>query len=203
MQIAILGAGSVGTALAAACRRVGHEVRVGLRDPDDPKHGDVPGRTTLAAAIDGADVAILAVPAGALPDLLEAVTFRPPTVVLDATNAVGAPPPGGASTVGSFVRGAVAPEVPVAKAFNTIGAEHMVDGMVDGRAAFLPVAGDPEAASAAVDLARAIGFDAFDIGGLDAIEMVEDHARLWIHLMRRGWGRGFGFGVLGRPQTGS
>jgi hypothetical protein len=48
-------------------------------------------------------------------------------------------------------------------------------------------------------LARAIGFDVADLGGPECVGMVEDAARLWIHLaFRAGWGRDFGFGVL-RP----
>lgn len=199
MRIAVIGAGSVGRALASAFGRLGHDVRVGVRDPDDPRHGGLTARATTEEAVDGAEVVVLAVPAGALPDLLASLSLAPPAIVVDATNAVGGPAPGGASTVGAFVRSAVPPEVPVVKAFNTIGAEHMVDGQVGGVAAFLPVAGDAGGLDVVVDLARSIGFDAVPLGGIDAVEMVENHARLWIHLMRSGWGRDFGFAVVGAP----
>jgi NAD(P)-dependent dehydrogenase (short-subunit alcohol dehydrogenase family) len=43
------------------------------------------------------------------------------------------------------------------------------------------------------------GFDVADLGGREHIALVEDHARLWIHLaFRRGWGRQFAFTVT-RP----
>jgi predicted dinucleotide-binding enzyme len=200
MRIAIVGAGSVGTALAEACRRLGHDVAVGVRDPDDPKHADVDGRTTTAAAVAGADLVVLAVPAGAVPDALDGLPLAAPTVVVDATNAVAGPVPGGAPTVAAYVRSVLDPGIPLVKAFNTIGAEHMVSGTVDGHPAFMPVAGDDGGVDVVVDLARAIGFDAVALGGIDAVPMVEGHARLWIHLMRSGWGRGFGFGVLGQPD---
>jgi hypothetical protein len=87
----------------------------------------------------------------------------------------------------------------VVKAFNTIGAEHLGDGRIEGRALFLPVAGDDAGRPLAVELARSLGFDVADLGGPDAIRLVEDHARLWIHLaFRCGWGRSFGFQVARR-----
>lgn len=199
MEIAIIGAGSVGTALATAFRRVGHQVRVGLRDPDGPRHVDVEGRTGMAEAVRGAQLVVLAVPASALGDLVPTLQLAPPTIVVDASNAVAGPAPGGAPTVGAFVRSAVPEAVPVVKAFNTIGAEHMVDGRVAGQRAFLPVAGDEAGLDTVVDLARTIGFDAVAVGGIDAIELVEHHARLWIQLMREGMGRDFGFALIGGP----
>lgn len=197
MRIAIIGAGSVGRHLAQGCRRLGHDVAIGVRDPDDPKHHDVEGRSTVADAVAGAALAIIAVPASALPDLLATLAVEPPTIVVDATNAVGAPVPGGAETVGAYVRSRLPADVPVVKAFDTIGAEHLVDGTIDGRAAFLPIAGDPEGCEVVLGLARDLGFDAVALGGPEAIGLVEDHARLWIHLMRSGWGRSFGFAVIG------
>jgi 8-hydroxy-5-deazaflavin:NADPH oxidoreductase len=199
VQIGIIGAGSVGHALSEAFRRLGHDVVVGVRDPDDPRHADVVGRGTVGGAVSGSAVVLLAVPAPALPGLLPELPLAPPTVVVDATNAVGSAPPGGYATVGAYVRAVIDPAVPVVKAFNTIGAEHMSDGRVDGEPAFLPVAGDSAGADLVVGLARDIGFDAVWLGDADSVGMVEDHARLWIHLMRSRWGRAFGFGVLGRP----
>ena len=202
MRIAVVGAGSVGSALCEAFRRVGHDVVIGVRDPAGERYADLDGVATPAAAVEGAEVVVLAVPVGALVGVLDALPLRAPAVVVDATNAVGGPPPGGAATVADFVRSRVATDVAVVKAFDTIGAEHMVDGRVGGQPAFLPVAGDDAGIGVVVDLARSIGFDAVPLGGLDAAGLVEDHARLWIHLMRSGWGRDFGFAVVGEPQRG-
>ncbi len=199
MRIAVIGAGSVGTALSEAFVRLGHDVRVGVRDPDAARHSEVEGRATPERAVDGAQVVVLAVPAGVLPELLTSLSLVPPVIVVDATNAIAGPVPGGEPTVGAFVRSVVDPDVPVVKAFNTIGAEHLATGQVGGHAAFMPVAGDNDGLDVVVDLARSIGFDAVPLGGVDAIGLVEDHARLWIHLMRSGWGRDFGFAVLGSP----
>ena len=202
MRIAVIGAGSVGRNLAAATRALGHEVAIGVRDPDDPRHADVGGRATPAAATKGADLVALAVPAAAVADAVGGLTLGAPTVVVDATNAVGAPPPDGFATMGAYTRSLVPEDVPVVKAFNTIGAEHFVHAAVDGTAAFLPIAGDPAGVEVVEGLARAMGFDVAVLGGPEAVPLVEDHARLWIHLMRTGWGRGFAFAVLGGPARG-
>lgn len=200
MRIAVIGAGSVGRGLAAATADLGHDVTVGVRDPDDPRHADLPNRAVPGGAADGADLVALAVPAAAVAAAVAGLTLASPAVVVDATNAVGGPPPEGFDTMGAFTRSLVPEGVAVVKAFNTIGAEHLTTGRVGDIPAFLPIAGDPSGTEVVLPLARAMGFDAVDLGGPEAIRLVEDHARLWIHLMRTGWGRGFGFAVLGGPR---
>jgi predicted dinucleotide-binding enzyme len=89
--------------------------------------------------------------------------------------------------------------VAVVKAFNTVGAEAILDPVIDGRPAFLPIAGPPGAAETVRELAAAIGFDARVIGGPAEVHHLEAHARLWIHLaFRAGLGRGFGFALVDR-----
>ena len=200
MRIAVIGAGSVGRGLAAATTALGHDVVIGVRDPDDPRHAALANRATPRDASEGADLVALAVPAAAVADAVAGLTLTPPTVVVDATNAVGGPPPDGFDSMGAFTGSLVPDGVPVVKAFNTIGAEHLATGQVDGAPAFLPIAGDPAGVEVVLPLARAMGFDAVALGGPEAIALVEAHARLWIHLMRTGWGRGFGFAVLGGPR---
>lgn len=203
MRIAVIGAGSVGRALAGGLARAGHEVVVGVRNPDDPKHAGVEHElASLAEAVAGAAVVILAVPAPTLPEVVPALGLAPGTVVADATNAVGTPPADGHATVGALVASLVPEGVAVVKAFDTIGAEHLATGTVDGTPAFLPIAGDPAGIPTVVALATDLGFDAVALGGPEAIPLVEDHARLWIHLMRTGWGRHFGFAVVGTPNRG-
>jgi glycerol-3-phosphate dehydrogenase (NAD(P)+) len=87
-RIAVLGAGSWGTALAVHCRRVGHEVRLWGRDPalmDEITRtrentaylpairvGDgVTATASLAAALDGAPIVIAAVPSHGMRHVLQ------------------------------------------------------------------------------------------------------------------------------------
>jgi predicted dinucleotide-binding enzyme len=198
-RIAVIGAGSVGRALAGGLRAAGHDVTFGVRDPADPRHAAIGAVATTADATRGAEVVILAVPANAVPTLVPALGFGAGQVVLDATNAVRDPVPGGFATMGELVGSLLPDGVALAKAFDTIGAEHLGDGRITDSGLFLPVAGDPAAVDIAVALAGDLGFAVAPLGGRERFAMVEDHARLWIHLaFGCGWGRGFGFAVV-RP----
>jgi len=62
MRIAVIGTGSVGRTLTDGFRRIGHEVVVGTRDPDQtrtkPEWSEEAGLTTFAEAGAGADVVV-------------------------------------------------------------------------------------------------------------------------------------------------
>src|SRR4051794_21677169 len=70
MQIAIIGAGNVGTALASSLTRAGHDVTIAAAHPEHAQ--DVAAKTgataarTNAEATKTADVVVLAIPATAL-----------------------------------------------------------------------------------------------------------------------------------------
>ncbi len=197
--VAVVGPGKVGSQLVRGLARAGHQVLVGARDASRAAElAALEGVSVLdpAAATAGAEVVVLAVPVTALADTVASVGDLAGKVVVDATNAVTSPVPDGYDTVAAYVAH-LAPGAAVVKAFNTIGAEHLADGQVGGVAAFLPVAGDDTGRPVVVELASSVGFDVADLGGPDAVRLVEDAARLWIHLaFKCGWGRDFGFGVL-------
>ena len=201
-SVAVVGAGKVGVALAGGLLAAGHRVALGVRDPDNPKHE--PLRSTLSLtsqneAAGGAEVVVLAVPATALGEVVPSLGLRSGQVIADATNAVREPIPRDFETVGAFVVSLVPDGVAVVKAFNTIGAEHLGDGRFGERAAFLTIAGDDAGRPVVSALASDLGFEVAELGGRERFGMVEDHARLWIHLaFGCGWGRDFGFTVA-RP----
>ena len=201
-RIAIIGAGSVGAALTTGLAGVGHDVRVGVRAPDDPKHDALRSQatvTTLAEASTGAEVVILAVPADAVEASIAALDLGAGQVLLDAANAVRQPVPGGHDTVGDLTASLLPEGVSLAKAFNTIGAEHMVGARPDGTRPFLPLAGDDDATAVAQELADGLGFDTVVVGDRSAFHHLEAHAALWIHLaFACGWGRNFAFEVVRR-----
>lgn len=192
--IAIIGAGNVGTALGTGLAAHGHAVTYGVRNPDDTRYQALPAVTTMQAATDAADVVILATPCVAVPEVLRGLALRAGQTVIDATNAVRTPPPEGFATMGDLVASLVPDGVTVAKAFNTIGAEHLGNGTVNGQAAFLPVAGDDAAAKTAFGLATDLGFDVVVLGDREQFGLMEAFAKVWIQLaFGCGLGRDFGF----------
>ena len=71
MQIAIIGAGNVGTALTTALTRAGHKVTITSRDPNDAARVASSDRAhavpTIADAVAGAAVVVPAVPFSSFP----------------------------------------------------------------------------------------------------------------------------------------
>ncbi|MDJ0769585.1 MAG: NAD(P)-binding domain-containing protein [Ilumatobacter sp.] len=199
LDIAVLGAGVVGTNLARRFAELGHAVTFGARDVASGKVlaalDAVEGASALpiADAVAAADIAVLAVPYGAIGDVLGAIGDPADTVLVDATNPVGESLPDGAASIVDIIHERH-PSAQVVKAFNTIGAEAYLEPRTDAGAYFLPIAGPSGAAERVRDLAAAMGFDALVIGDVDAAPLLESHAQLWIHLaFRTGLGRGFGF----------
>lgn len=205
--VAVVGAGNVGGHLARRLAELGHTVLLAARDPLSASvvatSAAVPSAVVadLATAGRDADVVVLAVPAPAVSEAVAQLLADRPAgrrlVVVDATNDVAgldrSPYERIVEAVGDRT------EVEVVKAFNTIGAEAILDPVIDGRRAFLPVAGPAGSAADIRDLAEAIGFDALVIGGPDTVHHLEAHARLWIHLaFRCGFGRDLGFALVQR-----
>lgn len=200
MHVAILGTGSVGSALGAGWVEQGHDVVFGSRNPDSADVqslvdvlGDAATATDLEDAASQGEVVVLAVPGAAVVglarELASALAGKP---VVDATNTYSPPPDRSlAETVAD-----AAPDAWVVKAFNTIGANRFTDPVIGGETATMFLAGDDlDANDAVAGLAEDLGFDAFDVGGLDAAGMLEDLARFWIYLSR-GHGRDIGFRLL-------
>lgn len=180
MRIGIVGAGNIGSALTTRFTAAGYEVQVA--NSRGPETLTELARATGARAVPvgeaarGADVVVITIPEGKVPDL--------PAGVLDgaAANAVvidtGNYYPERDGRIDAIEKGTtesrwVADQLghPVVKAFNTIYARHLLElGRPSGHAGriALPVAGDDPAAKRKVmDLVEAIGFDAVDAGSID------------------------------------
>ena len=197
--IAVIGAGSVGSAVGRGLAASGHEVTYGVRDPGDAKHAGLGRVTTPADAVAGADVVVLAVPASAVADTVPQLGLVAGQILVDATNAVGSPVPHGFATMGDLTASLVPDGVHVVKAFNTVGAEHLGDGRTRHGGVFLPIAGDPAGTETVAALATGLGHEVAVVGGREFFGMVEDHARLWIRLaFGCGFGRQFAF-TVSRP----
>ena len=131
MDIAIIGTGFIGTTLGRALVGAGHHVTFGSRHAGDGA-ADVDGVgadvVSVGDAIARSDVLILALPGPAVSELTAAHgSGLAGTLVIDATNQMGAAVANSRSALPSTVR--------YARAFNTLGGENMADpSFADGPA---------------------------------------------------------------------
>lgn len=178
MRIAIIGAGSMGQALARHLARLGHEVALSnSRGPESlgslvDDLGPGVSAAEAKAAVAPAEVVFVAIPYKAVEETLPAAGPYDGKVVVDLTNyfpprdGVQLDPKAEASTavVARHLAGAR-----VVKAFNTIWSKRLED---DARPAgpdqlAIPVAGDdPEAVALVAGLVRDMGFAPVQSGPL-------------------------------------
>lgn len=208
-RILIIGAGHIGRALGETWRAQGHDIRFGVRNPDDGKHADLSGFALQAASARGdADIVVLATPFEAARRIVGQMSGLDGAIVIDCTNplifadgrlqlAVGH------STSGAEEIAAAIPGAFVFKAFNQTGAENMAAARQYPSRPVMFVAGDnaslkPEVMGLVADL----GFEPVDAGPLAAARLLEPLAMLWIELaLKLGQGRDFAFGLLRKPNN--
>lgn len=202
--IAILGAGSVGSALASRLVPLGLDVRFGVRGPKGP-HPEVPAairgaqRLSPADAVSGAGIVFLAVPAEAALETARAARLQAGQVLVDCTNPLlwergvewNRPPQGSQSQA----LAAALPGIAVVKGFNHFGAEVTANPALRGGPADAFFAGDDSASKAQVmELAARMGVRPHDAGPLRNAAVLENLAVLWIQLaIAGGMGRDFSF----------
>jgi len=202
MRIAILGAGSVGRALAQRFVGAGHQLAFGVRDPLATKHHDarelgefLPNERAVADA----ELVVVALPWAAAEAALRplAAALRDKLVV-DATNPIRADFSGlefGADDSAAERIQRLLPEAKVVKAFNTTGAANLTDPAYPRGPVTMLIAGDdPGAVETVRGLATAAGFEALAVGPLVMARQLEQLAWLWIHLAyKTGLGPDFAF----------
>jgi hypothetical protein len=196
MEIAIIGAGNVGRGLAAAAVQAGHSVAISATEAENARAAaDASGARAAVsnlAAVEGADVVVLAVPYAAVEEIAsELATALDGKIVIDVTNR---PTPDLASAHPETVSAAEAiqarlPRARVVKAFNTIFAGRLASPVLDGTQLDGFVAADDDLAKARVlELVRSLGFRPVDAGPLGFARTLESMAWLNISLnMRNGW----------------
>jgi predicted dinucleotide-binding enzyme len=209
MNIAIIGAGNVGKALATAGVRAGHDVTLAATTPESAAEaakatGAKAARSSVEAVKD-AELVILAVPSSKLDDVIgqlgSALTDK---AVIDTTNRVNRQDPG-AVLDGSSIAERIQKQLPkahVVKAFNYAFHERQVDPMVDGLKLDGFVAGDDQAAKdKTLRFAESIGFRPIDAGPLVMARVLEGMALLIILLqIQNNWPRQNGWKLVGPPH---
>ena len=218
MNIAIIGAGNVGKALAGASVKAGHSVTVSSEHPENAQFlADQVGARAVASnqgAVAAADIVVLAVPYGAVLDIVEELGGAlDGKIVVDATNQVR-PDMSGLINEGTSVAEMIqvrAPKAKVVKAFNTALAARQAEPTVQDTQLDGFVAGDDAIAKAKVlEYVGSLGFKPIDAGPLVMARALEAMALLNIFLqVRNGWDWQSGWKLVGptgaqaqeRPQA--
>jgi|NOAtaT_6_FD_contig_41_7343238_length_2114_multi_6_in_0_out_0_1 predicted dinucleotide-binding enzyme len=206
MKIAIIGAGSVGRALGSSWQKLKHEVTYVVRNPEDPKHADlsVGARVVREGAISpDVEVIVLATPWTSTEAAARQIAHLKGKVVIDATNALKSDLSGilfgHTDSAGEHVQRWLK-DLHVVKAFNTIGANIMENPKFGLDKAVLYIAGNHAPAKEIVlKLASDIGFEALDMGPIEAARFTEVLAMTWIlTAYRLGKGREIAFALKKR-----
>lgn len=203
MTIAVVGTGNIGGRLAVAWARAGHSVRLGTRTIEDEKinaliaqYPSLISAHLPADAVSKAEVVLVAVPASAAFTVVQSLGDLSGKIIIDAMNAVFRKPEPFERTSQAIQQASGSTRI--VKAFNTIGAENMDNPWYGDQVADMFIAGDhPEDRVVVQKLAEDIGFNVYDIGGLERETVMEQMALFWGALaFGAGLGRNIAFKVL-------
>jgi predicted dinucleotide-binding enzyme len=204
MNIAIIGSGNVGGALARQWIKAGHQIRIGAQFPLSDKNLLLAAQigkerfTSIPEAIQQSEVVLLAIPPAAIEAVSHAMGDVSGKTLIDATNTM-AQSPTMYDTVYHFL--AATTNAAVVKCFNSTGFENMLDPVYEGKGIDMFMAGDDaHAKKIAHQLALDAGFGAcIDFGLADKVLLLEQFAKAWINLaIWQKHGRNIAFRVVSR-----
>jgi predicted dinucleotide-binding enzyme len=211
MDIAFIGIGQVGAALAGNLAALGHKVTIAARDPNSKSVQAALTKypqlqiATPSLAIAPAEIVFLATPFSANQTALAEAGDLSGKILVDCTNPVGANLSHGLDSKqsgGEFVQNLV-PTAKVVKAFTIYGFENFEDsnypGYGDLKPAMLLAGDDPEAKQQVSALCRELGWEPVDTGNLATSLHLEHMTLLWIKMARvQGLGADFVWAKLNR-----
>ncbi len=193
MKIGIIGSGDVAKSLAKGFLKHSHEVMLGTRDAaklagfaaENP--GAKVGGFADAAGF-GAMVVLAVKGSVALDALRLAGSAIQGKVVIDATNPIADAPPvhgvlqfftGPNESLGERLQSAF-PAAKVVKAFSSVGHSAMVDPEFAGGPPTMFIAGnDADAKTAVSGILQQFGWEAADMGPIEAARAIEPLCQLW------------------------
>ena len=207
MKIGVIGSGDVGQVLASGFIKHGHEVLIGTRDPAKLQawaEANPQGRVAdFSEAARFGEVVVLAVKGSAAPDALstagpDAVAGK---VVIDATNPISGPPQNGVLSFFTSLDKSLMellqkqfPKARFVKAFNSVGNARMVDPDFGGARPTMFICGNDSAAKSTVArILDQFGWEAEDMGGVEAARAIEPLCILWCipGFLRNEWTHAF------------
>lgn len=210
MRISVIGHGNVGSALIKRWARAGHEIIIGARNPEDEavkqltaKNANVSAQT-ITDCVTASDTIVVAIPAHLTAELANTLGNLQYKIVIDTTNAVFKRPEPYRTGFEAFqkITGAE-----VVKCFNSTGFENMNEPAYtistpsphQVKLDMFAAGSSQKAKQMALQLAEDAGFEAYDFGGDDKVELLEELCRIWINLaMGQGLGRNIGFKLMKR-----
>jgi predicted dinucleotide-binding enzyme len=178
MRVAVIGAGRIGGNVARQLALAGHELTVAFaRDPARLEALAAGIGAAVAApdvAVAGAEVVVVSVPWGVLPDALAQAGSLHGRIVIDTTNQFGGgPQPAAGQTAAVFNAGRM-PGARYAKSFNTLTAAFQEDvAGRDPRVVQWPCGDDEEARAIVARLIEDAGYAAVDLGGTAGCAVME------------------------------
>lgn len=193
MNIGILGSGMVGETLADGFLARGHEVMRGSRKPEQlgewkAKSGAKAHTGTFEQTAGFGEVVVLAVKGSAAEACVTSCAAElAGKVVLDATNPIAEKPPtnGVLSFFTTFDESLmerlqkVAPSARFVKCFSSVGSKLMVDPQLSAKPSMFICGNDAAAKAQTASLLEAFGWEAEDLGGVEAARAIEPLCILW------------------------
>jgi predicted dinucleotide-binding enzyme len=207
MKVGVLGSGDVGRVLAAGFIGLGHEVKIGSRDPNKLSDwvsaaGPHASAGTFEEAARFGDLIVVATLGVATCEAIRLAGGQHfgGKVVIDTTNPLdfsGGMPPrlsvGFDDSLGEQVQRMI-PDARVVKAFNTVGNALMVNPQIAGGPPDMFICGDDAQAKDLVSqICKHFGWGVIDIGGIDGARYLEPMCLVWVlHGVRSGgWWHAF------------
>jgi predicted dinucleotide-binding enzyme len=174
MKVAVIGAGRIGGNIARQLARAGHELTLSFaRDREALQRlADEIGAAVGPPA--DADVVVISVPWGVLPQALEQAGSLAGKIVIDTTNQFGAGPmPADGQTAAAF-NAARMPGARYTKSFNTLTAAFQAQtAHRDPRVVQWLCGDDADAKTVVAGLIRDAGYEPVDLGGTDGCAVME------------------------------
>ena len=182
MQIAILGAGRVGSTLGRLWHAGGHDVTFAAGHAARPRAlaaelGERAHAASVADAVAGAEVVLVAVPGPVVTDVLQAAGPLDGRVMIDAANSFGQQQVTLRSLADAF------PQARWVRAFNSLSAGIMADDNHRKPPWVAFLSGDEAAKPVVAQLIRDAGFDPVDLGGIDDSRLQDRGSALWLNIL--------------------
>jgi 8-hydroxy-5-deazaflavin:NADPH oxidoreductase len=184
MKLAVLGAGRVGSTIGRLWHAAGHDVTFTARHVTRPQAlaaelGERAHAASVADAVAGADLVLVAVPGSAVTDALQAAGPLDGRIMLDAANSFGQQQLTLRSLADAF------PRARWVRAFNSLSVNVMANDNHREPPWVLFLSGEKEAKPVVAQLIRDAGFDPVDLGGINDSQLQDPGSALWAYTLTR------------------